>query len=109
MRYARAYVVQLGATALAGGRYPIVNRIARWICMVQDRVDEAKISVTQEQIAERLGVRRPGVTLALDRLASSGSIQSERGRISVLNRETLEGQAGGCYGTVEINFRREFG
>ena len=81
MRAANA--IQLASTALANGRSKLEERLARWLVMVQDRIDSDRITLTHEFLAVMLGVRRPGVTVALHILEGKGLIRSNRGEILV--------------------------
>lgn len=106
--YGHAYVVQTTRTALANARSKIEERLARWLLMAQDRVDD-DLPLTHEFLSMMLGVRRPGVTIALQFLETRGVIRRVRGQISIVDREGLKKISRGAYGTTEIEFQRTFG
>jgi CRP-like cAMP-binding protein len=108
LRYAQAFSVQVAHTALANGRYSIGERLARWLLMSQDRVGD-ELPLTHEFLSLMLGVRRAGVTEALQRLEGLKAIRATRSRITVLQRDRLEKCAGDCYGTPESEYRRLIG
>jgi CRP-like cAMP-binding protein len=109
LRYGHAFFVQTAHTAMANGRSKIEERLARWLLMAHDRVDGDQLSLTHEFLAMMLGVRRPGVTLALNLLERNGLIQTERGIISITDRQGLEEHSNGAYATPEAEFNRLFG
>jgi len=105
-RYARAFTLQVASTALANGRCSLEDRLARWILMVHDRVDGNRLTLTHEFLSVMLGVRRPGVTVALHLLEGKGLIRSNRSEIVVHNREGLKLLASGAYGIAESEHLR---
>jgi CRP-like cAMP-binding protein len=109
LRFAQAFLVQTTHTALANGRGTIEQRLARWLLMAQDRVDGNRLPLTHEFLALMLGVRRPGVTVAVNLLEERGLIRAERGRLVVLDRDGLEELANGIYGIPEGEYRRLIG
>lgn len=108
LRYGHAYVVQIAQTALVNGRSKMEDRVARRLLMAQDRMGANEIPLTHEFLAAMLGVRRPGVTIALNLLENSGLIQTRRGIITILDRKGLVQSANGAYGASEAEFRRLF-
>jgi len=109
LRYAHVFGVQIGYTALANARGSIEERLARWLLMSRDRVDDDDMLLTHEFIALMLGVRRASVTGALQALESKGLIDTARGIIIMKDREGLEEFANGLYGPPEAEFERLFG
>jgi CRP-like cAMP-binding protein len=109
LRYVQAFLSQTTQTALANGRANIDERLARWILMAHDRLDGDELQLTHEFLALMLGVRRPGVTVALHYLEGKRLIKSTRGLVTVLDREGLEEIAGGSYGVPEAEYARLFG
>jgi CRP-like cAMP-binding protein len=107
--YGHAYLLQTGYTAMANGRSNIEDRLARWIMMAQDRTDGNTLSLTHEFLSIMLGVRRPGVTHALNALERMGYIQTSRGSITIIDRAALMENSNGAYGTPEAEFNRTFG
>jgi CRP-like cAMP-binding protein len=107
--YAHAFLLQTGYTAMANGRSSIEERLARWILMAHDRADGDTLTLTHEFLSIMLGVRRPGVTHAVNLLERIGFIHASRGTITVVDREGLEESSNGAYGTPEAEFNRLFG
>jgi CRP-like cAMP-binding protein len=97
LHYAHAFLIQATQTALANGRSKIEERLARWLLMANDRVDGVELNLTHEFLATMLGVRRSGVTVALQQLERTGLITHKRGIISLLDREALVVAANGTY------------
>jgi CRP-like cAMP-binding protein len=97
LRYVRSFLLQTASTALANGRSKIEERLARWLLMAQDRIDGDQLPLTHEFLSVMLGVRRPGVTIALQKLAGEGLIAHTRGIITILNRRGLEAHSNGIY------------
>jgi CRP-like cAMP-binding protein len=108
LRYGHAFVVQTAYTALANGRSRMDERLARWLLMAHDRAEGDELTLTHEFLAVMLGVRRPGVTVALNVLESQGLIHAKRGVILVIDRAGLEEAANGAYGVPEAEFDRLF-
>jgi CRP-like cAMP-binding protein len=107
--YAHAFMLQTGYTAMANGRSKIEDRAARWLLMAHDRIDGDTLTLTHEFLSVMLGVRRPGVTHALNLLERTGLIHTSRGTITIIDREGLEENSNGAYGTPEAEFNRIFG
>ena len=97
LRYAHAFMAQTTQTALANGRNTIIERLARWLLMVDDRVDGSDLPLTHDLLGVMLGTARPGVTLALHELERRGWIAHSRGVISILDRKGLEKASGSAY------------
>jgi CRP-like cAMP-binding protein len=109
LRFAQAFLTQTTHTALANGRATIEQRLARWLLMAQDRVDGNILPLTHEFLALMLGVRRSGVTVALNLLEARGLIRVQRGRLLILDRRGLEKLANGIYGIPEDEYGRLIG
>ena len=109
LHYAHAFLLQTGYTAMANGRSKIEERLARWLLMGHDRVDGDTLTLTHEFLSVMLGVRRPGVTHAVNLLERTGLIQADRGTITIVDREGLEESSNGAYGAPEAEFIRLFG
>lgn len=97
LRSVHAFLTQTTATALANGRGKIEERLARWLLMAHDRVDSDELVLTHEFLAVMLGVRRSGVTTALQELERKGLISHKRGAVGILDREGLEEASNGSY------------
>jgi CRP-like cAMP-binding protein len=109
LRYVNVFMVQGSQTALANGRGRLDERLARWLLMWDDRVQPDTVAVTHEFLALLLGVRRQGVTVALDELEGKGLIRSTRGAVGILDREGLKLAASGFYGVPEAEYARSMG
>jgi cAMP-binding proteins - catabolite gene activator and regulatory subunit of cAMP-dependent protein kinases len=105
--YTQAYIAQVAQSAACNRLHGLERRCARWLLMTHDRVNRAGVfPLKQVFIAEMLGVRRAGVTVAAGALQSAGLITYRRGLIRVLDREGLEAAACECYAVIRKNFDR---
>jgi CRP-like cAMP-binding protein len=109
LQWAYIFQIQVTQTALSNGRSKLDERLARWLLMAHDRADGDQIKLTHEFLATMLGVRRPGVTIALNLLERQGLIQVKRGVIAMVDRKGLEELSNGAYGASEAEARRLFG
>ena len=109
LRYVHAFIAQASQTALAHGRAKLEERLARWLLMSHDRYKADKLITTHDYVAETLGVRRAGITLALHMLESKGLIRASRNQITICDRRGLSEQANGSYGIAEAVYARLFG
>jgi CRP-like cAMP-binding protein len=109
LRYAQASHVQVSETAFANANSDVEARLARWLLMCHDRVEGDDIPLTHEFISMMLGVRRPGVTVALHVLEGMQVVRAKRGLITVLDREKLEELADEAYGLSEAEYTRLMG
>ena len=109
LRYVHCFVTSLASTALSNGRSTIVERLARWLLMAHDRLDGDELPLTHTFLSLMLGVRRPGVTLAVHVLEGAGLIRARRSLITILNRPALEVTAGTGYGIAEAEYERLIG
>jgi CRP-like cAMP-binding protein len=100
--------VQMASTILANGRYALSERLARWLLMAHDRADGDTVFLTHEFLSVMLGVRRAGVTVALNSLELAGTISSKRGSIKIEHRGALKAAANGSYGLAEDEFETHF-
>jgi CRP-like cAMP-binding protein len=108
LRYAHVHAVQAGFTALANARGNIPERLARWLLMARDRLDSDRMLLTHDYLALMLGVRRAGVTGALQDFERRGLISTARGTVTIRSRHGLEVCADGLYGAPEAEFERVF-
>lgn len=108
-RFAQVFMTQIAQTALANGRAKIEERLARWLLMARDRTDADDLELTHEVVALMLGVRRPGVTDALNELEGKGLVKSGRGVVRIVDRDGLLVVAGGSYGVPEAEYKRLLG
>jgi CRP-like cAMP-binding protein len=106
LNFVNTFLVQTSHTALSNGTATIEERLARWLLMAQDRVNGNEIPLTHEFLSLMLGVRRAGVTGALNQLDRKGVIRLSRGRIEIVDRNALIASANGTYGIPEAMARR---
>lgn len=105
LRFVQVFVIQLGRTVVSSLTQPVEARLCRWTLMAHDRIGD-EISVTHDEIAVMLGVRRASVTDALHILEGEGLIRCHRGRVIVRDREGLRRHAGETYGFFEAEYSR---
>ena len=108
-QFVQTLATQAAFTALSNANHHVDERLARWILMCHDRVDDGKIALTHEYMAIMLAVRRPSVTTALHVLEGNGLIYADRGVITIRDRAALETFAGDAYGQPESEYARMFG
>jgi CRP-like cAMP-binding protein len=106
LRYTQALLTQMAQTAVCNRHHSVDQQLCRWLLMSLDRLASNEITMTQELIANMLGVRREGVTEAAGKLQRAGAIEYRRGRIRVLNRPLLESLVCECYRVVRSEFAR---
>jgi CRP-like cAMP-binding protein len=106
LRYSQTMGLQVAYTALANGRNSLEERLARWLLMCHDRVEADQIPLTHEFLSIMLGVRRAGVTEAMQALEGGKMIEPSRGTVRIVNRRALEERAGHAYGTPEREYDR---
>ena len=106
LRFAQTFMVQTAQTSLANARGKVEERLARWLLMAHDRLDADEVPLTHEFLALMLGVRRAGVTVALNLLETQALVSAKRGVIVVKDRAGLEELANGLYGVPEAELRR---
>jgi CRP-like cAMP-binding protein len=108
LRYTNALISMLAQTAACNRAHPLDERMCRWLLMTVDRVDRDEFPLTQEFLAQMLGVRRPSVNLAGATLQRAGLIRYSRGSIKVLDRKGLEESSCECYARIRDEFARAF-
>ena len=101
LRYTQALITQMSQTAVCNRHHTVEQQLCRWLLLSLDRLSSNELHMTQELIANMLGVRREGVTEAAGRLQESGLIRHQRGQIAVLDRPGLERRACECYAVVK--------
>lgn len=106
LRYTQALLTQMSQTAVCNRHHSVEQQLCRWLLLTLDRLPSNELTMTQELIANMLGVRREGVTEAAGKLQARGYIRYRRGHITVLDRKGLEGAACECYGVVKKEFAR---
>jgi CRP-like cAMP-binding protein len=106
LQFVHVFMIQAAHTALANGRAKLEERLARWLLMAHDRTDGDELDVTHEFLSIMLGVRRPGVTVALNTLEARGLVRGERATVVILDRKGLIEMTNGFYGAPEAEARR---
>ncbi|MDW5419143.1 Crp/Fnr family transcriptional regulator [Iodobacter sp. CM08] len=106
LRYTQALLTQMAQTAVCNRHHSLDQQLCRWLLLSLDRLPSNKLVMTQELIANMLGVRREGVTEAAGNLQKAKLIEYSRGRIAVLDRQGLEKRACECYAVVKAEFDR---
>lgn len=109
LRFTLALMTQVSYTNVASSFFPIEARLARWLLMVEDRVREPRLPITQELLASMLGVRRASISATANSLKEAGIINYSRGRIQILDRQRLETLAGETYTQVRDEYIRLLG
>jgi CRP-like cAMP-binding protein len=109
LRYMQAVWTQTAQSALCNRHHTLQQQLCRWLLLSLDRVDNNVLRMTQQLIADMIGVRREGVALAAKKLEIVGWISYRRGVIVVLNRAALEAHTCECYETVNLEYRRLLG
>lgn len=106
LRYTQALITQMAQTAVCNRHHSLDQQLCRWLLLSLDRLPTRNLVMTQELIANMLGVRREGVTEAAGRLQDAGLIRYSRGRIAVLDRGGLMARTCECYGVVKAECDR---
>jgi len=106
LRYTQALITQMSQTAVCNRHHSLDQQLCRWLLLSLDRLDGMELLMTQELIANMLGVRREGVTEAAVKLQKSGLIRYSRGHIEVLDRNGLEQRSCECYLVVKNEYDR---
>jgi CRP-like cAMP-binding protein len=106
LRYTQALITQMAQTAVCNRHHTLDQQLCRWLLLSLDRLQSDELVMTQELIANMLGVRREGVTEAAGHLQKAGLIRYQRGHIKVLDRHKLEQRACECYAVVKREYDR---
>jgi CRP-like cAMP-binding protein len=106
LRYTQALITQMAQTAVCNRHHSVEQQLCRWLLLSLDRLPSNELSMTQELIANMLGVRREGVTEAAGKLQKGGLIHYSRGHITVLDRAKLETRVCECYAVVKKEYDR---
>jgi CRP-like cAMP-binding protein len=106
LRYTQALITQMAQTAVCNRHHTLHQQLCRWLLLSLDRLQGTELVMTQELIANMLGVRREGVTEAAQKLQNLGAIHYKRGRIQILDRRQLEKCTCECYGVVKAEYDR---
>ena len=106
LRFTQALITQMTQTAVCNRHHSVDQQLCRWLLLTLDRLQGSELTMTQELIANMLGVRREGVTEAAGNLQVAGLIQYSRGRITVTDRPRLEARVCECYAVVKEEYDR---
>jgi len=106
LRYTQCLITQMAQTAVCNRHHSLDQQLCRWLLLSLDRLSDNTVTMTQELIANMLGVRREGVTEAAGKLQKAGIIQYSRGKITVLDRRALETRCCECYSVVKAETDR---
>ena len=106
LRYTQALITQMAQTAVCNRHHSLDQQLCRWLLLSLDRLDSHELVMTQELIANMLGVRRESVTEAAGRLQDAGLIRYKRGHITVVDRKRLEQRVCECYAVVKKEYDR---
>jgi CRP-like cAMP-binding protein len=106
LRYTQALITQMAQTAVCNRHHSVDQQLCRWLLLSLDRLSSNQLAMTQELIANMLGVRREGVTEAAGKLQEAGLIRYQRGKITVIDRRGLERRSCECYQVVKREFDR---
>lgn len=106
LRYTQALLTQMAQTSVCNRHHPVERQLCRWLLSCSDRIGGNELNMTQEQIANLLGIRREGVTAAACRLQEAGVIRYSRGTIRLLDRIQLLERACECYRVVRREYDR---
>ncbi|HYM43908.1 MAG TPA: Crp/Fnr family transcriptional regulator [Steroidobacteraceae bacterium] len=106
LRYTQALITQMTQTAVCNRHHSVDQQLCRWLLLSLDRLPSDKLVMTQELIANMLGVRREGVTEAAGKLQAEGLIEYSRGKITVVDRDKLEKRVCECYAVVKREYDR---
>jgi CRP-like cAMP-binding protein len=109
LRYIQALLAQMSQTAACNRHHSLDQQLCRWMLLILDRLDSCELRMTQELIANMLGVRRGTVTEAAVKLQDAGLIRYARGHITVLDRKRLEQRSCECYAVVTKEYGRLLG
>jgi CRP-like cAMP-binding protein len=106
LRYTQALITQMAQTAVCNRHHTVDQQLCRWLLLSLDRLQSNQLRMTQQLIADMLGVSRGGVTEAAGKLQAAGIIDYSRGRIRVIDRHALEREVCECYGVVRKEYDR---
>jgi CRP-like cAMP-binding protein len=106
MTYARALLLHMSQSTACGVAHPVRARLARWLLHTSDRTESADVPLTQQFLADILGVRRASVTEAIGELQSLGAVRARRGGVTIVRRDELAAAACECYALIAREYDR---
>jgi len=104
--YTQALISQTSQTAVCNQHHTLDQRLCRWLLMTVDRLHDLEVVITQEMIANLLGVRRESITEAVGQLQRDGIVERSRGRLAISNRKNIELRVCECYAMVKTEYAR---
>jgi CRP-like cAMP-binding protein len=108
MRTLEARLMETSQTALCAQTHPMEQQLSRWLLTFADRHAQEQVPLTHEKIAQMLGVRREGITIAIGALAKAGLLETSRGLISIVDRKGLEEMSCNCYQVTKEGAERAY-
>jgi hypothetical protein len=108
LRYTQLLIIQMAQTALCNRYHAIEQQLCRWLLLNMDRQASNELKLTQESIADMMGVRREAITVSAIKLQNAGLMDYQRGKIRILDRQGLEARACSCYQVVKSESDRLF-
>jgi len=105
-RHAQVVMVTMAQLILCNRIHRLDQRAARWLLQVDERIDEAPFGVTQEFLAQMVGVQRPALSVAMRQFKDAGLVRYSRGQISIADRDGLHERSCGCIGVIATEARR---
>lgn len=106
LNYTRAFIALMSQSVACSQHHQLEQRLSRWLLMMHDYSESDTLRLTHEMVANMIGTRRAGVTVALLALRQLGLISASRGQVTILNREGLENSACECYGIIRDEYRQ---
>jgi CRP-like cAMP-binding protein len=106
LNYTRAFIALMSQSVACSQHHQLEQRLSRWLLMMHDYSESDTLKLTHEMVANMIGTRRAGVTVALLALRQLGLISASRGQVTIRNREGLESSACECYGIIREEYRR---
>jgi len=104
--YTQALISQTSQTAVCNQHHSLEQRLCRWLLMSLDRLHDNEVAITQEMISNLLGVRRESITTTVGQLQRDGFVEQTRGRLTILDRPSIERRACECYSMVQEEYKR---
>ena len=106
LRYVQSLIVQKSQMSLCNARHELDQRLARWMLLANERLEDDSVPVTQDLLAMMLGVRQPSISFALASFEAEGLISRSRGTILIVNRDALKRRACECFGIIQQVYNR---
>jgi CRP-like cAMP-binding protein len=104
--YTQALISQTSQTAVCNQHHSLEQRLCRWLLMSLDRLHDTEVAITQEMLSHLLGVRRESITTTVGQLQRDGVVEQTRGRLTILDRASVEQRSCECYSMVQAEYNR---